>query len=483
MSLGGYIFRGYTCSKPSGISNTDWYLLIHKTRVKAFLEASNAADAGWVIDHTGGQIAFESTSGAIYRLDDLGYNYITTFKIPNEDAYFQILTLCNWTTDTADLANGMVCIRTPIDYSYVYSNTVYMSRLMRTTMFHRVGTVRKTPDLSANKYGMSSLFTAGSMFETGNSSGHKSCNADNESYVFPNYNCKYGYAIKGKHIISVIMNGSNLYFSLLSADVYSVRFNNSDKFVSYNAINFTSRSPYNNNSTYGEASIKSNVVKYYATSYIKGNSSYNISQAYIPLRTSNYTQATTIYPFSSVYISTIEDTQDIKSNGIGSIPVDLLSTNTTTGTLFDIGTVVANGNYICVGSSSGTIYVIGLSNDNISGWGSNYYVKENIFLGWDPSNPNLSESSSWPIYREPVPYTYTSHNVGNTIHYTVTLTGVSGNGTVHVEGYIIESNSSGQAQHREINGNYNYTNGSFDLTGNWPYPVSGTECYLQISFV
>ncbi len=400
MSLGGYKFRGYTARRPDGMSNTDWYLLIHKTRVKAFLDASAAANAGWVIDYTDGQLDFESTTGAIYRLDDLGYNYVTAFRIPNEDAYFQIITFCKWSTNTSDPANGLINCRNILDYYYVNSSYgSYMTQLNKTTMFHRIGTYRKDPTNLSSKYGYTPLFQAGSVFS--NTSNNYTVDADTDSRIFPNYNCGYGYAVKGKHIISIVKNGTFFSYSLLSADIYQSVFNSTDKFAKFNAIGFQDRGQTNQSATrdYGETDYNVGSATNYHTERYVASSSYSVNQAFIPLRTSNYTQATTIYPFSSVYTIMTEDSQDIQSNGIGSIPVDLLATNTTIGALFNRGSVVANGNYLCVSArSASSTYTIALSFTPVSGWGSSNYIGENIFVGWDSSNPDLNESSSWPVY-------------------------------------------------------------------------------------
>lgn len=395
MSLGGYKFRGYTAQRPSGMSNTDWYLLIHKTRVKAFLDASAAANAGWVIDYTDGQLDFESTTGAIYRLDDLGYNYVTAFRIPNEDAYFQILTFCKWSTDSVDTANGKIRCSDILNY---YSS--YKTWLEKTTMFHRVGTSRKDPTNLSSKYRYTPLIQVGSAFDSTNT-GDYTVDADSNSYVFPGYTCGYGYAIKGKHIISIAKYGSTFYYSLLSADIYQSRFNQNDNFAGFNAISFANRGSITGSYSryYGEVNIDTSSVLHYNTERYVGSTSYTVYQAFVPLRTANYTQATTIYPFSSVYTIMTSDSQDVQSNGIGSIPIDLLATNTTTGASFNTGSVVANGNYLCVSSTRASLYVVGLSFRSVSGWGSsNNYNSENIFVGWDPSNPDLNESSSWPEY-------------------------------------------------------------------------------------
>lgn len=401
MSLGGYKFRGYTAQRPSGMSNTDWYLLIHKTRVKAFLDASAAANAGWVIDYTDGQLDFESTIGAIYQLDDLGYNYVTAFRIPNEDAYFQIITFCKWSTSTSDPANGTINCSSIINYYYAnYSYSSYMTQLSKTTMFHRIGTYRKDPTNLSSKYGYTPLFQAGSVFS--NTSGNYTVDADSDSNIFPNYSCGYGYAVKGKHIISIVKNGTSFSYSLLSADIYQSVFNSTDKFAKFNAVGFQDRGQTNQSATsyYGEINWDTSSETHYYTERYVASSSSSVDQAFIPLRTSNYTQATTVYPFSSVYTIMIANSQDIQTNGIGSIPVDLLATNTTTGALFNRGSVVANGNYICVSSRSpsSATYAIALSFKPISGWGNSNYIGENIFLGWDPSNPDLNESTSWPVY-------------------------------------------------------------------------------------
>lgn len=394
MSLGGYKFRGYTAQRPGGMSNTDWYLLIHKTRVKAFLDASAAANAGWVIDYTDGQLDFESTTGAIYRLDDLGYNYSTTFKRgSSNNEYFAICTFCRWTTGTADTQNGKISILSSLPINSSNSHSDFSSH----TLFHRVGSNRISPLANVNLAGRTGLIPVGMMSDATVSS-TTSTDADSDSYLFSNYNTPhFGYAIKDGHIISITCTSiaGSKYYSLLSTNAYQSMFNSSDNFATFDALNFTSYKQSNPGEVPYDWVSEAIWCRH---TYNIDSTWYFVNKSFIPLRTSKYTNSTTVYPFSSVYTISLDDSNNLKCSGIGSVYIDLLATNTVAGGGFATGTVVANGNYICVSSktfsNANVACTVGLSGKYVT---VNNWV-ENIFVGWDPSNPDLNESSSWPVY-------------------------------------------------------------------------------------
>ena len=116
MSLGGYKFVGYKCARPSGYvvgdttSETNWVLLVHKTRVKAFMDSCALSGAQWTFNHTQGQFSLESYGNVIYRLDDVGYNYASFFKCGSSDAYYLILTAGYWDVGSSDLSAGKISL-------------------------------------------------------------------------------------------------------------------------------------------------------------------------------------------------------------------------------------------------------------------------------------------------------------------------------------------------------------------------------------
>ena len=104
MALGGYKFAGYKCTKGSSMTDAEWALHIHKTRIKAFLEANTLADTGWVFDLNGGSIDYDSTyDGVIYDLGGDGLNLVTYFRHGTytvDAKYYMIASLFNWTCGT-----------------------------------------------------------------------------------------------------------------------------------------------------------------------------------------------------------------------------------------------------------------------------------------------------------------------------------------------------------------------------------------------
>ena len=64
MSLGGYKFAGRYCEKGS-LTDQQWALLMHKTRLAAFMAANTLSGAGWHFCKNGGTIDFGTDTGVI----------------------------------------------------------------------------------------------------------------------------------------------------------------------------------------------------------------------------------------------------------------------------------------------------------------------------------------------------------------------------------------------------------------------------------
>ena len=92
MSLGGYKFAGYKCTKASGMSDVDLSLLIHKTRLKAFTEACSKAGANWHFCKNSGTHDFEGNTGVIYNIIGVTVDFVSFFQYENENKYFAIIT-------------------------------------------------------------------------------------------------------------------------------------------------------------------------------------------------------------------------------------------------------------------------------------------------------------------------------------------------------------------------------------------------------
>lgn len=93
MALGGYLYKGYSVEKSSSYSTKDWFLAVHKCRVKAFLDSCKRSHCGWKVSRSLGDIDLDQdNAGIIYSLstnpgaaDDSYRGYATYFKYqPNE---------------------------------------------------------------------------------------------------------------------------------------------------------------------------------------------------------------------------------------------------------------------------------------------------------------------------------------------------------------------------------------------------------------
>lgn len=388
MTLGGYKFAGRYCNKGS-LSDTEWCLLMHKTRVKAFLDANALSNAGWEVDYTDGEIAFETYGNCIYRLDDLGYNFVTTFK-NGDSAFFHICTYCKWKTGAASLAQGIIQIAPVRSYP---SSAGILAESRGSSLFCRIGTQQKAPN-STSILGMTELVPTGA------------CGSYTDDSISPtstytaasNSSFYYGFAVKGKHIITFYGNGGvpSAYapVTVFSADAFQTVYN-PDEPVRYGNVLFSFST---NVSSYGERAGSNGEQNELSTnfSYVDGNDNYlGATWMFAPYAT-GVAQPTEIYPFESVSLSNVEKPSGsyYKCAGRGVFPIDLIARMTMSGAAFRRLSTAGNGNYLTVYKNSSAMYVypIGQASQN------RFTVNENLFVGWDPSNPDITQASAWTEY-------------------------------------------------------------------------------------
>lgn len=394
MAIGGYKFCGYVCDTQA--TKEVCVNRIHKTRVKAFLDASRQANAGWEIDYKNGNLDFEEGDRAVYSLDEQGHNLVTTFKNGN-NAVFWICTFCHWTTGNADLANGIIKIN---DYLDVSSDGY---KVRDCTCFHRIGNIRQEPSNNVSQQGLSCIIPAGATSRLTTSENTTSVDL-NSNYVFlTSYNYKCGYAVKGKDIISlqVIYNSSTIAYSLLSANVFSTVFDKNDSWANFGYIPSTlKRTLYDDDSTgendggylLGESTID-RAYFYYAD----GNGNQQKAEVnFIPNTIATFSKDATTQPFASVYVATKDVISGHNLTGIGGLKTEAVSQNMMFGGSSDyglgIGKIVADGNYICVAENKQTSNTPYLVNLNLE-YSSKANVITSVFFGWDASNPHNNVSA------------------------------------------------------------------------------------------
>ena len=394
MSLGGYKFAGRYCQKGS-LTDQQWALLMHKTKVAAFMAANTLSGAGWDYDMTG------SPDGNYHCLDAVGNNYVTVFKRTNSEndyTWFAIYTLTKFTWSGTD--SGAVKL-------YIYANYSQMYYGYYATNFYRIGTSAISYSDTLDVAPTSRINIIGPM-PVGNV-GANSSNISSSYYPPSNTSLKdvtlasFGYAIKGDSIIMLQGQGSGFLSSYLKCSVasghgFSSFVNSSD---SCGAFAYNTQIENNNSSGYENAERNVNYVYMSsalcaATNHTNagGAPRYVAKLSAIPLAT--YSSSPQEYPFQSIMVFGITD-DGAKPSGKGALNIDMIAVNfpgANQGIVPSLYSTVANGNYLCVNSVTGTYYfkIKPLNTSDDISWNAAMYV------GWDPSNPDITQASAWTEY-------------------------------------------------------------------------------------
>ena len=401
MSLGGYIFKGYKFILPADYDSTvdaqviAQCLRLHKMKLKAFMESCTATGASWQFYETNGDASFESYGNVIYKLDADGFNYASFFRYGTDNAYY-----CMMTMSDASYSSGKALFIKNEYWAYV-SSTSYRFQLS-----NNMDSIGIEPITFAN------------MFSTAtNSMYHRLSFVTNYGYAVTSASANtlskslsnqyFGYAIKGKNIISIsaydITSITNTYVKISSIGSLSLASNTDTS----NMFSYITSGGYFNAATgnYADGIFKSNAylqvsgsngLPYEYASHTNGGPA---PQVYIrtPYRAICVLPNSNI-PFEPAVISAMSKrtTNIMNSDGIptkGSVSVDLLATNIVISneTNYDMTYVnnlkpCGNGNYLCLTKTRVTNSYP-------------YWIRAGIlYCGWDPSNPDITQESAWPVY-------------------------------------------------------------------------------------
>lgn len=399
MSLGGYKFAGRFCQKGS-LTDQQWALLVHKTRLAAFMSSNTLSNAGWSFDQTGGDIAFESYGNVIYSLDSFGRNYVSFVKYGTDSpSYIAIITAFYWGASSS--SDGK------IDGPWVLAyrgNTKSDSTYLCTgnTLYHRLSKAQLTiSNLFSTMLNATPLVPCG----CGNHL-NSSYVGSNKPNSFKNSSSGYfGYAMKDACVISISGNSiinTKLYYSILSGDAYSSMFgDDSEILLAYCMYGCYFGNDMSN--SYGETiPVTSTDGNAYGVLYSSlGNGNVHLHTLFIPLD-AEYPLTANIdkYPFCSVKTLGPLDTRT-NSYIRGTVNVDLLCTSAPeTQETRAYGSTVANGNLLFISSSS--------TSSSLAGYIPTYEVEfpgprscyVSIYVGWDPSNPDITQASAWTEYTD-----------------------------------------------------------------------------------
>ena len=394
MSLGGYKFAGKYCEKGS-LTDVQWALLMHKTKVAAFMAANTLSNAGWDYDMTG------SPDGNYHCLDAVGNNYVTVFKRTNGEndyTWFAIYTLCKFTWSGTD--TGAIKM-------YIYANYSQMYYGYYATNFYRIGTSAISYSDTLDVAPTSRVNTIGPM-PVGNV-GASSSDISSSYYPPSNTSLKdvtlasFGYAIKGDSIIMLQGQGSGFLSSYLKCSVasghgFSSFVNSSD---SCGAFAYNTQIENNISSSYENAERFVNYMGMSselcaATAHTNGGGvpKYVAKLGAITLAT--YSSSPQEYPFQSIMVFDVTD-DGARPSGKGALNIDMIAVNfpgANQGIGPSLYSTVANGNYLCVNSITGAYYF------KIKPLNSSTDIALNaaMYVGWDPSNPDITQASAWQLY-------------------------------------------------------------------------------------
>lgn len=389
MSLGGYKFAGKYCEKGS-LTDVQWALRMHKTKVAAFMAANTLSGAGWDYDMTG------SPDGNYHCLDSVGNNYVTVFKRTNGEndyTWFALYTLCKFTGTGTDSG----AVKVDLVNNFVENANNYLG--FYATCFYRIGTAQILYSDALNTTASSwldatCLLPMGNLGAYSSNVGASSYPPSNSSTLRDESSAYFGYAIKGDSIVMFCGKGvGDVSCSIASGHAFYSFINSND---SKGILTYNTQQQIANASSFESATR--NISTSALTSPMCCVQKYNGSMVYSGIMTAPfyayYYGAIQSYPYQSIGIQGISNDISLTS-GKGTVNIDLLSINFAflSSSIPAIYSAVANGNYLTVNSVTSATITSSVLNRVTSpvGYGA-------MYVGWDPSNPDITQASSWQLY-------------------------------------------------------------------------------------
>lgn len=397
MSLGGYKFAGKYCERGS-LTDQQWALLMHKTKVAAFMAANTLSGAGWGYDMTG------SPDGNYHCLDAVGNNYVTVFKRTNGEndyTWFAIYTL-TYATKTGTQAGTVK--RSLFSGKFVSGDVRVFYVGVFASAFYRIGNSQisyddSLLDLTITNNGSTPLLPmANSATAIQASNVYQDSSAyGNAITLFVKSRNYYGFALKDSDIVMFSGFDTNGGFdpasvccSIASGNAFSA-FIYSNDFKGVIAANLQSAG---NGGAWDEQSVRPTSGTTFPITACQYNNGDTAIPAYLDcVELSSWSGMVDSYPFQAVSAFT-----DI--SGKGTVKVDFLAVNMPKSSYLvsPIYSSAANGNYLAVLASSSTVAAKSINGAiNAAGSGDEACYRV-IYVGWDPSNPDITQASAWQLY-------------------------------------------------------------------------------------
>ena len=385
MALGGYKFAGRFCNKGS-LTDTQWSRLIHKTKVEAFIAASDKSHSGWVYDMT------DSPDGIYHCLDSVGNNYVTCFKNPDKSAFFAIYTLTYYNRNTSPVTGAVYA---PLWYPKWAGGNYYVGS--KSTYF--IATDDKSipwnhiPDPDSTNPTEPPLLIASICLghgASGYTGGSTYYGRDFNTYFDATVNY-YGFAVKDENIIMFSGTANtveNLKIALVSQNAFSTLVHDNDTHTVF----------YTNFQT-DDSNSRENAARSFSGKLSIAMTKNNLGVPEVPkwgfFPMSGYSGSVQNYPYQAVSVTDVANTQNLNT-AKGNINIDLVAANMQTinsSASPNIFSTAAGGKLLTVTkyttSFSFSVYCTGKTRETTyPGWTS-------IYVGWDPSNPDILTSSAW----------------------------------------------------------------------------------------
>lgn len=427
MAFGGYKFKGYKVVRANLATNTyaNWCLLVHQARIKAFMESCALSGAQWHFSKTNGALSFESYGSVIYRVANANgdYNdYLSFFQYGDEELYYMISTLGEyyWQGGTPEILRASQYQEqggntTANKYKFAgYSSALslqpfgdggpfYFSDNSNSYPVHALPCTSQLCGASTNYY----------------TDGVKENTAGFVPSVFTWM--KVGYATKGKDIITIMPGNKGC---VESGDAFASLCDPDDRYSLAKIVLGTNTTEINNNDPTSTVSLDMwtneclDVSGNRSSRYTSSSTADKNNLAVIPDVNSYFSPGGIKVPFGSVSLGTtgsFNNMVSLNSNNIftkGVIKPELLCCNSyyseTKSQQPAIGSIALGGNLIALcacqrvptanlSPSRGRIHA-GYAVPG-TGYTDNYamcFCFPVAYVGWDPSNPDITNESSWP---------------------------------------------------------------------------------------
>lgn len=416
MSFGGYKFAGFRASYDSNQTYTERALVIHKTRLNAFVTASAAVGSPWVLDpdRLDGSVAFGTTTGAIHAMKDsnddvCGYASFLKYIGGTKTGYYLIMTVRKY---AIDYASGINFTGDQTMNVYQTGRGPYYASCLHALSLSPFG------DLPVDGGQSVDLIPSDStrIMSVGGNGFYNSSPLASSDCGFVGYqgDCVFGYAIRGTDIISFARTGTkynaadnNNFVQTLSVDAFAEYYNVEDNkgLLAFcplgDGVSSNNKYEYGGNGNYiGKAGqlLSPNA----APMSMRGNR--NLIKIFPDVRSCFESSGANIIPLSGVVLAV--DGQDVFDSGQyakGCTNPEFFACNFSnaqlSNTLFDqyansllyVNSIAGNtGNYglRTVSPTSAT-----LGSASYSGLG--YF---NMYVGWDEDNPDIRTEAAWPVY-------------------------------------------------------------------------------------